>query len=161
MSQIAAYVNTTIEQAYLLNVKLQFGETLRNMINVLLDTKKRVENLKEEMKKAKKSRAEICKACFVEIWRPAQQIKDALRSRYIKQDQFSPKAQEVYAQLKPVWATYADPIKGNKGKGSKKRKKSSGDYKKAVNIVIWTRSLIMHLLRLTYIKMQKPIRRGI
>ncbi|PIA12814.1 hypothetical protein COEREDRAFT_12125 [Coemansia reversa NRRL 1564] len=124
-------------------------------------SRKRAEDLKEEMEKAKKSRAEIRKACFVEVWRPAQQIKDALRSRHIKQDQLSPKAQEVYAQLKPVWATYADPIKGNKGKGGKKCKKASGDHKKTVNVVTWARSLMMRLLRMTYIMMQKSICRGI
>ncbi|KAJ2791801.1 hypothetical protein H4R20_006817, partial [Coemansia guatemalensis] len=133
MSEIAGYVNTEIEKAYTENVHLRFGETLRHTINVLLDTKKRAKEMDKKMSEKGKSKAEIRKACSESIWRPAKKVKNALRSRYIDPNQLSPKARWVYEQLKPVWATYDDPIKGNKGKKGLRKRLLNSDHEKGSN----------------------------
>ncbi|KAJ2795203.1 hypothetical protein H4R20_005957 [Coemansia guatemalensis] len=105
-----------------------FGEILHHIVNVLLHVKPQQQELEQKIKKDGKSSAEICKACSKEIWTPACHIKNKLHFRHPDENKLSPKAKELYAQLKPVWEMYDNSIKTNKGKG--KGKESGDNHKK-------------------------------
>ncbi|KAJ2699019.1 hypothetical protein FB645_005450 [Coemansia sp. IMI 203386] len=104
MSAIAACINAEIETAYQVNITLQFGESLKRLINILLDVKNRETELGETMVGA--SNAEICQACNEQIRTPARLVKEALRSRHPDADKLSGDARRIFDLLLPIWRSY-------------------------------------------------------
>ncbi|KAI9321035.1 hypothetical protein BX666DRAFT_1913841 [Dichotomocladium elegans] len=79
MFQVATYVSTDIMTAYKVNDQLRFGECLRRVINTLLNVRQRRKIYARKW--LIRMNMNFRQVCEERIWRPARQVKKALRRR--------------------------------------------------------------------------------
>ncbi|KAJ1771514.1 hypothetical protein LPJ67_007029, partial [Coemansia sp. RSA 1938] len=104
LTEPAGYVAKTMLTDYSNNVKLQYGSTLQGAVNTLLQCKQRKTALVKQLTAEDKSAVDIRRKCELQIWGPAQRLKETLGTG--QPVALSERENEIVQLLQPVFSCY-------------------------------------------------------